>query len=76
MDEAKLKEGQRLFNKIQDYSEYKDKVYEILIHPCIPVCINQNETPLSRIETCAIRDFIVKLCEDKIEILKKEFEDL
>ena len=76
MNEAKLKEGQRLFDKIQNYSEYKDKVCKILEHPCIPVCINRNDTPLSGTETCVIRDFIVKLCEDKIEKLKKEFEDL
>lgn len=76
MNETKLKGAQRLFNKIQDYEEYKAKVCGILIHPCIPVYINQNETPLSGTETGVIRNFIVKLCEDKIEKLKKEFEDL
>lgn len=76
MDKTRIEEGQRLLNKIQDYSEYKDKVCKVLKHPCINTYINQDNTPLSRIETCAIRDFIVKLCEDKIERLQKEFEDL
>lgn len=76
MNETKLKEGQRLFNKIQEYEEYKAKICDVLSYSCRPVCINQGETPLSRTETCVIRDFIVKLCDDKIERLKKEFEDL
>ena len=76
MDKTRLEEGQRLFNKIQDYSEYKDKVCKVLEYPCTNVYINQDNTPLSGTETCAIRDFIIKLCEDKIKELEKEFEDL
>lgn len=76
MNETRLKEGQRLFNKIQNYEDYKNKVCNVSVYPCRPVCINQNDTPLSGTEICVIRDFIVKLCDDKIEKLKKEFEDL
>ena len=76
MDKTRLEEGQRLFDKIQDYIKYKDRVCKVLEYPCTTVYINQNNTPLSGTETCVIRDFIVKLCDDKIEKLKKEFEDL
>lgn len=44
MNKIRLKEGQRLYNKIQDYSKYKDKVSEVLIHPARYVHINSGET--------------------------------